>query len=212
MERLVADVERDRVNDRPARTVLFATRNPFKKRLFAPLFGKWGLECVSLVDIGAKKRVAERGRTPEENALHKARAFHCPQWPLVFGDDAGLEIDALHGEPGIQARRWNGRFADHVDDETWLAYLLKRMQGIPLPERTARYVAAWVLLTPDGQAHVHRIQIPFQIAERPVRPIRPGSPLSAVEIGPGTALAERIAQIEAEWERWGIGEHLLTFF
>ena len=91
-------------------TLLFATRNAFKKEIFEPVFKAHGIHCVTLVDAGLVGDVDEVGSTPEENALLKARAFHSPEWPLVFGDDAGLEIDALGGEPGIKARRWNGRF------------------------------------------------------------------------------------------------------
>jgi inosine/xanthosine triphosphate pyrophosphatase family protein len=185
-------------------TLLFATRNPFKRELFVPVLAAHGVRCVTLADVGLGDReIDEVGETPEENALLKARAFHSPDWPLVLGDDAGLEIDALGGEPGLKARRWNGRFPDDVDDETWMAYLLQRMEGVPLERRTARYVAAWALITPDGREHVRRIYRPFTFADRPLRPIPPGAPMSALEIRPDGPLPAR-ERIAAEWARWGI--------
>jgi inosine/xanthosine triphosphate pyrophosphatase family protein len=188
-------------------TLLFATRNPFKKELFVPVFQRHGIKCVTLSDAGLSGDVDEVGSTPEENALLKARAFHGPEWPLVFADDAGLEIDALGGEPGLKARRWNGLFADDVDDEKWMAYLLRRMEGVPLERRRARYVAGWAVITPDGQGHVRRVYRSFTFADRPQRPIPPGAPMSALEIrSPGPLPArERIA---AEWARWGILDDL----
>ncbi len=191
-------------------TILFATRNAYKKRIFAPLFAEHGLECVTLAEAGLTNPVPEDGRTPEENALLKARIFHSPQWPLVFGDDAGLEIDALDGEPGLQARRWNGLFPDDVDDETWLAYLLKRLEGVPFEQRTARYVAAWAILTPDGGEHVRRFYRPIHIAEAPVRPIERGAPMSAVAVPPEADIEQARAEIAAEWDRWGIWERLVS--
>jgi inosine/xanthosine triphosphate pyrophosphatase family protein len=193
-------------------TLLFATRNLRKKELFGPVFEARGIRCVTLLDVGLQAReVDEVGATAEENALLKARAFHSPEWPLVLGDDAGLEIDALGGEPGLQARRWNGRFADDVADEVWRDYLLQRTQGVPLARRTARYVSAWAVITPDGREHVRRFVRPFRFATRPQRPITPGAPMGSLEIyvegepTPGE-------QIAAEWTRWGILEAILASY
>jgi hypothetical protein len=127
----------------------------------------------------------------------------------VLGDDAGLEIDALGGEPGVQTRRWNGRFTDDVPDEVWRDYVLERMRGVPLAQRTARYVAAWAVITPDGCEHVRRFIRPFRFAAQPQRPITPGAPMGSLEIyeqgqpTPGE-------QIAAEWARWGILDTILA--
>ena len=190
-------------------TLLFATRNKYKRELFAPVFASYGYHCLTLSDVGLDDReIDEVGTTPEENALLKARAFHGPDWPLVFGDDAGLEIDALGGEPGLQARRWGGLFPDHVDDETWMAHLLRRTEGVPPAQRTARYVAAWALIAPDGREHVRRFCRPFTFADRPLRPIPPGAPMSALEVRPDDEPTAR-EQIAAEWARWGVLDALL---
>lgn len=190
-------------------TLLFATRNLRKKQLFGPVFEAQGIDFVTLTDAGLHDlSVDEVGATAEENALLKARAFHSPQWPLVLGDDAGLQIDALNGEPGVQTRRWNGRFADDVADEVWRDYVLERMRGVPPEQRTARYVSAWALITPDGREFVRRFVRPFRFADRPQRPMTPGAPMSSLEIYP-EGQATPAQQIAAEWARWGILEALL---
>jgi XTP/dITP diphosphohydrolase len=190
--------------------LLFATRNPHKAALFCPIFADYGIRCVTLRETGLEVPPGlETGSTPEENALIKARAVHGEQWPWVFGDDAGLEIDALGGEPGLQARRWGGRFPDDVDDATWLRYLLRRLDGVPLEERTARWVAGWALIGPDGSEHTRRVQHEFTIAERPIRPMRRGSPVAALEIHAGDHLAYRRAHLAAEWADWGVLEEIL---
>lgn len=190
-------------------TLLFATRNPYKKQLYVPIFAARDIRCLTLEDVGLGDReVVERGSTPEENALAKARAFHSKEWPLVFADDAGLEIDALNGEPGLQTRRWNGRFPDDVDDGTWLAYLLQRLDGVPLAKRTARFVAAWALIAPDAREHLRRIHHEFTIAERPLRPMYPGSPIAAVELHDQDHTGRRRTWLAAEWDRWRVLEHI----
>ena len=98
---------------------------------------------------------------------------------------------------------WNGLFPDDVDDETWMAYLLRRTEGVPPAQRTARYVAAWALIAPNGREHVRRFYRRFTFADGPLRPIPPGAPMSALEIWPNDAPPAR-EQIAAEWARWGV--------
>ncbi len=191
--------------------LLFATRNPWKVQLFTPSFQQYGFHVLTLrgtsMDINPPSEI---GLTAVENALIKARYYHTQDYPWVLGDDAGLEIDALGGEPGLQARRWNGHFSDDVDDQTWLEYLLFRLRDIPLEARTASFVSGWALVAPDGVAYTREIRWPFQIALTPIRPISPGSPISAVRIGPEDDLAHRQTEIRREWERWGILEKILA--
>jgi len=185
--------------------LLFATRNSWKVQLFMPAFIRYGFNVLTLNDVSDDgDSPAESGLTAVENALIKARYYHSAVRAWVFGDDAGLEIDALGGEPGLQARRWNGHFRDDVDDRTWLDYLLFRMRDVPLEKRTACFASGWALVAPDGAAYTHETRWPFRIALEPIRPISPGSPVSAVRMGPPDDLAHRQVEILKEWERWGI--------
>lgn len=185
--------------------ILLATRNRWKIQLFTPVFQSHGFDVLTLHDLAANTTSPpENGATAIENALAKASHYHSPEYPWVFGDDAGLDIDALGGEPGVQARRWGGYFSDDVDDQTWLDHLLMRMRDVPLGERTAAFVAGWVLIDPAGEAYTRQVVAPFEIAAHPIRPIAPGSPITAVRIGLPNDLSRRQAEIRAEWERWGI--------
>jgi inosine/xanthosine triphosphate pyrophosphatase family protein len=189
--------------------LLFATHNPWKTRLFAPVFNEYGFEMVTLNDIEPHPGPPENKPTPVENALEKAYYYHSLGYPWVFGDDAGLEVDALGGEPGVQARRWNGLFSDDVDDQVWLDYLLSRMEGVPSVDRTAAFVAGWVLIDPEGKAYTRIVRAPFEITTHPIRPISPGSPITAVRLGPLDDLVRRQVEIRAEWDNWGILEEIL---
>ncbi len=111
--------------------ILVATSNNYKKEQFEYLFKDYDLGIKALQDLPFKEKPEEDKETARENALLKARFWAEKVNIPVLADDAGLEIDALNGEPGVKARRWGGLFSDTVSDEEWLSYLLKRMSGVP---------------------------------------------------------------------------------
>jgi XTP/dITP diphosphohydrolase len=86
---------------------------------------------LSLKDIGCDVDIPETGTTLEANALQKARYiwdhYHLP----CFADDTGLEVEALHGAPGIYSARYaameEGREAVSHDSEANMARLLREL-------------------------------------------------------------------------------------
>ncbi len=139
--------------------ILVATTNPGKLREYEHLFGIVpGARVVSPNDIELWQEVAETGATLAENALLKARAFRevLPPEALeqewwVLGDDSGLEVDALGGEPGVQSNRWAGPNTT-ADDRNRL--LLQRLAEVPDSERTARFRCVIALVDPRGVEHL----------------------------------------------------------
>ncbi len=85
----------------------------------------------------------ESGLTFIENALLKAR--HAAQHSNlpVIADDSGLAVDALNGAPGIYSARYAGVGANDHDN---LNKLLLELEGVPLEERTARFICVIVLI------------------------------------------------------------------
>ena len=55
---------------------------------------------MSLDDVGILGEIEEDGQTFEENALIKARVASTSGY-IGVGDDSGLTVDALGGDPGI---------------------------------------------------------------------------------------------------------------
>lgn len=107
--------------------------------------------CIhSLNDIGFSGEIEENGKTFAENALIKARAaMRASGGTFVgVGDDSGLCVDALHGEPGVYSARYAG---GHGDDAANMALLLERMKDVPTEERTARFVCAIACVFPNGE-------------------------------------------------------------
>ncbi len=97
--------------------ILFASNNAHKvdevRAKLAPRYTVRSLrEEVGEVDI------PETGTTLEENAALKARYLHQRTGMDCFADDTGLEVTALHGEPGVYSARYAGEgcsFDDNMD-------------------------------------------------------------------------------------------------
>lgn len=113
--------------------ICFATNNAKKieevKAALGPEF-----EIVSLQEIGCMEELPETGDTLNHNAFQKARFVKEHFGVDCFADDTGLEVDSLHGAPGV----YSGRFAGEPrSDERNIALLLEKMKGET--NRTARF-------------------------------------------------------------------------
>jgi XTP/dITP diphosphohydrolase len=92
--------------------LVFATNNAHKlQEVAAKINGQ--IKLVSLDDIGCFDQIAETGLTFRENASIKSRYVYDHYKLNCFGDDSGLEIDALNGEPGVYSARYAGKHSDH---------------------------------------------------------------------------------------------------
>ncbi|NOU20391.1 MAG: RdgB/HAM1 family non-canonical purine NTP pyrophosphatase, partial [Methyloglobulus sp.] len=85
----------------------------------------------------------ETGVTFVENALLKARHAAQHSHLPVLADDSGLAVDALSGAPGIFSARYAGIGASDQDN---VNKLLMELNGVPLEERTARFICVMVLI------------------------------------------------------------------
>lgn len=133
--------------------IYIATSNAHKLAEFSEMFAAEGIDCVvfGARDLPDFKPPIENGDTFSENAFIKAAALKAiaPKNAYVFADDSGIVVDALNGAPGIFSARYagaDGPKADKLNNEK----LLRELENVPDSERTARFVCAIVLITPDG--------------------------------------------------------------
>jgi len=125
----------------PARLVL-ATGNAGKLREMRAILAPWNVEVLPQSDFTAAS-VDETGLSFVENAILKARfAAEASGLPAI-ADDSGLEVDALHGAPGIYSARYAGPGADDAANN---ARLLRELDAVPDSGRTARYRCAMVFM------------------------------------------------------------------
>ena len=127
--------------------VVLASANPGKLRELAALLAPYGLELLSQQALGIGS-VEETGTTFLANALLKARHAALVAHLPALADDSGLEVDALHGRPGVRSARYAGEGAS---DAANLALLLTELEGVAPARRSARYqcVVAWVRAAED---------------------------------------------------------------
>ncbi len=132
------------------RRILIATSNPGKLRDFAGAALRHRVEIAAIPDFASLPAVVEDGLTFEENARKKAEAYsHYVPGEIVVADDSGLEIDALHGAPGVHSARYAApdlhnkepHEADaNTDDEANNARVLRELKDIPIARRSGRFV------------------------------------------------------------------------
>ena len=85
----------------------------------------------------------ETGLSFIENAILKARHAARATGLPALGDDSGLCVDALHGAPGLYSARYAGT---HGDSDANIDKLLREIDGIDDPARTARFVCVLALV------------------------------------------------------------------
>lgn len=107
------------------------------------------IQLLSLQDFPDAPEVVEDGDTYEENAAKKATVIADWTGHRSLADDAGLEVDALHGAPGIHSKRWAG---EDATDEIRIQKLLEAIEGAA--SRKARFVAAIAIAEPNNEKSI----------------------------------------------------------
>ncbi|MBR4573328.1 MAG: XTP/dITP diphosphatase [Lachnospiraceae bacterium] len=143
--------------------VIFATGNENKLREIRQITQGMDIEIISMKDAGYYTDVEETGSTFEENAYLKASAIAARCHLPTLADDSGLEIDYLGKEPGIYSSRYMGEDTPYPVKN---AELLRRLEGVPDEQRTARFVCAVCYVRPDGSSETVRGTMEGRIAHK----------------------------------------------
>ena len=129
------------------RKLVFATNNAHKLEEVREVV-KDSFDILSLADIDCHDDIAETGATLEQNALIKARYIKEKYGYDCFGDDTGLEVEALGGAPGVYSARYAG---DGHDAKANMKKLLHEMQGMDNRKACFRTVIALIM---DGKEYL----------------------------------------------------------
>lgn len=125
--------------------LVFATNNRHKLSEVQKVVGNT-FQILSLEDIGCYEDIEEPGETLEENAFIKARYINEKYGYNCFGDDTGLEVEALNGAPGVYSARYGGNH----DSEANIIKLLKELDSEENRKARFRTVIALIL---DGKEY-----------------------------------------------------------
>ncbi len=131
----------------PRRVIVLGTHNRKKGLELAQLLSPFGLELLTLSDVENPLQVVEDGEAFAQNAELKAcrQASHLRRW--VLGEDSGLAVDALNGQPGVYSARCSGPDATDASNNE---HLLQALREVPSVGRTAHYVCHITLADPEG--------------------------------------------------------------
>ena len=114
-------------------TLIFATNNQHKVDEIRTVIGA-KFHIITLQEAGIDIDIPEPHDTLEKNAAEKSFVIHNLTQQNCFGEDTGLEVDALNGAPGVKSARYAGdgrNFQANIDK------LLQNLEGIE--NRTARF-------------------------------------------------------------------------
>lgn len=131
----------------PAPLLVLGTGNRKKAIELAGLIEPLGIQLKTLADFPNAIEVVEDGTTFAENAFKKAQqqAQNLGHW--VLGEDSGLMVDALDGDPGVYSARFSGPGAT---DQSNNDLLLEKLGKLPIEKRGGQYVCHATLCDPAG--------------------------------------------------------------
>lgn len=88
-------------------TLIFASNNQHKVEEICSVIGDQ-LNIITLKEAGIDIDIPEPHDTIEANASEKSGTIYKLTQQNCFGDDTGLEVEALNGEPGVKSARYAG--------------------------------------------------------------------------------------------------------
>ncbi|MRG96845.1 RdgB/HAM1 family non-canonical purine NTP pyrophosphatase [Polyangium spumosum] len=127
-------------------SILVATTNRGKLAELGAIFADLPIKLLPLSQVLPDlPPIIEDGATFVDNARIKARTASEAAMMVTLAEDAGLEVDALAGRPGVRSARFAKEGATDSENN---AALLAALEEIDDEQRTARFRCTMVLLDP----------------------------------------------------------------
>ncbi len=131
--------------------LMLATRNRKKRQEIVDILGDLPLEFGDLLQRSDVPEVDETGTTFEENARLKATQVARATNAWTLGEDSGLVVPALNGQPGVYSARYAG---EPANDDANNTKLLAELETLPDEKRSAYYICTAALSDPTGNVRV----------------------------------------------------------
>ncbi|MFY7964054.1 MAG: RdgB/HAM1 family non-canonical purine NTP pyrophosphatase [Chitinophagaceae bacterium] len=122
-------------------TLIFATNNQHKVDEIRTVIGTM-FEIITLAEAGINIDIPEPFDTIEENAAEKSSFIYSLTGKDCFGEDTGLEVAALNGEPGVKSARYAGDGKSSLKN---IEKLLLNLQGESNREAQFKTVISLIL-------------------------------------------------------------------
>jgi len=105
--------------------LIFATNNKHKIDEIRTVIGS-KFNIITLAEAGINIDIPEPHDTIEENAAEKSTFIYNLTKKDCFGEDTGLEVEALNGEPGVKSARYAGEGRSSLDN---INRVLQKLEG-----------------------------------------------------------------------------------
>lgn len=128
-------------------TLLFASNNRHKAEEINSILGEQ-FQIITLAEAGIVIDIPEPHDTIAANAAEKSSVIFQLTGKNCFGEDTGLEVEALGGAPGVKSARFAGEKATALENMTKLQELMKGQKN-----RKARFVTV-ISLRLNGEHHL----------------------------------------------------------
>lgn len=128
--------------------LVLGSRNKKKLKEMVALLGDLPLDLTDLTPYPDAPAVEETAGTFVGNATLKATQLAVVLGTWVIGEDSGLCVPAIGGEPGVDSALYAGT---HGNDEANNDKLLREMAALTGDQRAAYYVSTAVLADPTGR-------------------------------------------------------------
>lgn len=106
-------------------TLIFATNNQQKVKEIRSVIGNQ-LNIITLQEAGIDIDIPEPYDTLQANASAKSSTIYQLTQQNCFGEDSGLSVEALNGEPGVKSARYAG---DERNFQANIDKVLQKLQG-----------------------------------------------------------------------------------
>ncbi len=138
-------------------SAILASSNKHKLEEIQKILSEFDFELLTLAEVGlGDLEIIEDGETFEANSYIKAKAVMDLKQMITIADDSGLEVDYLHGAPGVYSARYAGEHVSYSDNNK---KLLEALKGVPSEKRTARFVTVITMLFENGDKIVARGEV-----------------------------------------------------
>ena len=123
--------------------IVLASKNSGKLKEFNYLFKNTNFELIPISEF-TDEEIEETGTSYEENAFIKAKFASDISGLPSLGDDSGLEVESLNGEPGIFSARYAGEKGNDILNNNKLLDELSLKK-----DKSAKFVSILSFLHPE---------------------------------------------------------------
>lgn len=109
--------------------LFYATKNKYKIQNMKDRLKETDIELITPYDINLDLEVEEDGKTVIENAILKAKPYYDKLGIPTIAGDTSLYIEKFKKQPGLYARRVNGKYLDDEELEKYYISELIKIGG-----------------------------------------------------------------------------------